>query len=258
MASFATTLMSTACIGAVGSGLITTVASAAAPETAPPDLVTAIAAVETAANAQNIDQVMAFYSDRFEGADGFTREQYQTTLSAFWQQYETLTYDVELLSWEMAGTELVAETLTTVTGTQLTAGRTIELLAEVRSRQRYVNGQIVSQEILAEETRLASGDAPPNVSVQLSETVAPGQEFTFDAIVEEPLGDRLLLGLALDEGVTTDDFLTPRPIDLEALSAGGLFKVGNAPAKPDQRWISSVLVRADGMVVDTRRLRIEE
>jgi hypothetical protein len=52
--------------------------------------------------------------------------------------------------------------------------------------------------------------------------------------------------------------LTPRPLDLEALSAGGLFKVGKAPMKPDQRWISSILIREDGIVIDTRRLTVEE
>ncbi|NJN20946.1 MAG: nuclear transport factor 2 family protein, partial [Leptolyngbya sp. RL_3_1] len=40
------------------------------------------------------------------------------------------------------------------------------------------------------------------------------------------------------------------------LAAGGLFKIGNAPDSPDQRWISSVLVRSDGWVIDTRRLNV--
>jgi len=137
------------------------------------------------------------------------------------------------------------------------AGREMQLTAAVRSRQRYENGQLISQEILSEQNRLTSGDMPPEVTVQLPETIAPGREFNFDAIVEAPLGDRLLLGLAFDEGVTPEDFLTPRPVDLGALSAGGLFKIGTAPAKPDQRWISAVVVREDGIVIDTRRLFVE-
>lgn len=258
MVSFTKTVVSAACASALLGWMMGTSADAATPDTAPAELISTIEAIETAANAQNIDQLMALYGSTFEGPDGFTRDQYQSTLSEFWNQYETLTYEVELLSWEDAGNALVAETLTTVTGSQLAAGRELDLTAEVRSRQRYVNGQIVSQEILSEATRLASGDNPPTVNVQLPETVAPGEEFNFDAIVEEPLGDRLLLGLALDEGVTAEDFLTPRPLDLEALSAGGLFKVGKAPMKPDQRWISSILIREDGIVIDTRRLTVEE
>lgn len=258
MVSFTKTVVSAACASALLGWVIGTPVEAAAPDTAPAELVSTIEAIETAANAQNLDQLMALYSSSFEGPDGFTRDQYQSTLSEFWNQYSSLTYDVELLSWENTGSGLVAETLTTVTGSQLSAGRELALTAEVRSRQRYVDGQIISQEILAEETRLASGNNPPAVNVQLPATVTPGEEFNFDAIVQEPLGDRILLGLALDEGVTAEDFLTPRPVDLEALSAGGLFKLGKAPAKPDQRWISSVLVREDGIVIDTRRLTVED
>jgi hypothetical protein len=233
-------------------------ASAADPTTAPSELVATIEAIETAANAQDLEQVMALYANSFQGPDGFTREQYQTTLSAFWEQYDNLNYDVELLSWTPDGTGFVTETLTLVQGQKQADGRDMTLTSEMRSRQRLENGQIVSQEILAEQSRLESGTMPPSVQVQLPETVAPGEEFTFDAIVKEPLGDRLLLGLALNEGVTPEDFLTPRPLDLERLSAGGLFKVGKAPTKPDQRWISAVLVREDGIVIDTRRLRVGE
>lgn len=257
MVSFTKTVVSVAGASAVLGYWVGLPADAATPDTAPAELVSTIEAIETAANAQNLEQLMALYGGDFQGPDGFTREQYQATLSEFWNQYDSLTYDVELLSWEETPTGLMAETLTTVEGSQLAAGREMRLTAEVRSRQRYENGQVVSQEILAEESRLATGDNPPTVNVQLPEAVAAGAEFNFDAIVEEPLGERLLLGLALDEGVTAEDFLVPRPVDLEALSAGGLFKVGKAPAKTDQRWISSVLIREDGMVIDTRRLTVE-
>jgi hypothetical protein len=94
--------------------------------------------------------------------------------------------------------------------------------------------------------------------VQLPETVAPNSRYSFDAIVTEPLGNRVLLGRAFEEGVTGDDFLTPRPVDLEALAAGGLFKIGRAPEKPDQRWVSAIIVRADGFVIETRRLGVAD
>lgn len=233
-------------------------AEAAPAETAPDDLTSAIAQIEAAANAQNIEQVMALYGDAFEGPDGFTRAQYQETLEQFWAQYMTLSYEVDLLSWEADGSAFLAETMTTVQGTQQRAGRELELTSQVRSRQRFEAGQIVSQEILSEQSHIESGVMPPTVEIQLPESVPVGGNFTFDAIVEEPLGDRLLLGLVLDEGVTSDDFLTPRPVDLERLTAGGLFKIGQAPAQADQRWISSVLIREDGFVVDTRRLQVGE
>ena len=246
-------------IGVVLGGTISYEAVAAPPETAPEALTSAITAIEAAANAQDIEQVMALYSDAFQGPDGFTRTQYQETLNQFWERYATISYDVDLLSWEADGNGFLAETLTTVEGVQQQAGREFTLISEVRSRQRFENGQLVSQEILSEESRLASGNTPPTVNINLPEAVSPGESFSFDAIVQEPLGDRLLLGSALDEGVTSEDFLTPRPlVEMEQLSAGGLFKIGKASENADQRWISSILIREDGIVIDTRRLMIGE
>ncbi|NEQ43559.1 MAG: nuclear transport factor 2 family protein [Leptolyngbya sp. SIOISBB] len=244
-------------IGAVVGWVLGQPAEAAPPETAPAALINTLEAIETAANAQDLEQLMALYSPNFVGPDGFTRDQYQATLSDFWEQYTSLNYEVELLSWESDGTALVAETLTTVEGSSLMTGRAMQLTAELRSQQRYENGQLVSQKILSEQNQLTAGVMPPNITVQLPDTVAPGSQFTYDAIVIDPLGNRLLLGLAFDEGVTSADFFAPRPVGLEALAAGGLFKIGNAPEKTDQRWISAVIVREDGMVIDTRRLVVQ-
>lgn len=249
-------VMSALCLGMV-LGWATGQRAAAAPaETAPETLVSAIAEIEAAANTQDIEQVMALYSGAFQGPDGFSRTQYEATLREFWSQYSDLSYDIDLVSWEADGDALLAETLTTVQGQRDDNGRDLTLTATVRSRQRYEQGQIVSQEILSEESRLESGTTPPTVTIQLPESVTPGQRFTFDAIVQEPLGDRILLGRAFDEDVTSEDFLAPRPVNLEQLTAGGLFKVGKAPIKPEQRWISSVIIREDGIVIDTRRLQI--
>lgn len=257
MVSCARILTSAGCLGAVVGWAMSQPAEAAPPETAPAALVNTLEAIETAANAQDLEQLMALYSPNFVGPDGFTRDAYQATLSDFWTQYTDLNYAVELLAWENDGTALVAETLTTVEGTSLIAGRAVQLTAELRSQQRYEDGQLVSQEILSEQNQLTAGITPPSITVQLPDTVAPGSQFTYDAIVSDPLGDRLLLGLAFDEGVTSADFFTPRSVGLEALAAGGLFKIGNAPEKTDQRWISAVIVREDGMVIDTRRLNVQ-
>jgi len=257
MVSCSKTLIIVAGASAILGGAISFPVQAATPETAPAELVDAISAIETAANAQDLTELMALYRSDFVGPDGFTRDQYQATLEEFWAQHTDLVYDVELLNWEREGTALVAETLTTVEGTRLIANRAMTLTATVRSQQRYENGQLAAQEILSENNQLISGVMPPEVTVQLPETVAPDSRFTYDAIVNAPLGDRLLLGLAFDEGVTATDFLTPRPVNLEALAAGGLFKIGTAPDEPDQRWVSAVIVREDGIVIDTRRLNVQ-
>ena len=110
---------------------------------------------------------------------------------------------------------------------------------------------------MSERNQLSSDAATPEIVVILPERVAPGESYGFDAIVQEPLGERYLLGAALDEGTTAEDFFTPRPLDLELLSAGGLFKLGDAPETDDSLWVSGLLIRDDGLVVITRRLRVE-
>ena len=135
--------------------------------------------------------------------------------------------------------------------------RSAELESVIRSRQTYEDEQIITQEILSERNQLASGPNPPTVTVILPERVAPEEAYEFDAIVQEPIGDNYLLGVALDEGTTSEDFFTPRPIDLELLAAGGLFKIGDAPTDADNLWISGLLIRDDGLVIVTRRLRVE-
>ncbi|MDA0268383.1 MAG: nuclear transport factor 2 family protein [Cyanobacteria bacterium] len=227
-------------------------------QTAPATLTSLLDDLEQAANDQNLAAVLALYSPNFSHADGFDLGSYGSALAELWGAYPQLTYDVELLSWEAQGDALVTETATQISGTRADSGREFTLVSEIQSRQRVENGQIVYQEILTEQTRLVTGANPPTVILHIPEQVAAGDRFSFDAIVQEPLGNQRLLGQALDEGVTATDFTVPRPLDLEPLAAGGLFKIGNAPAMADQRWISSVLIRSDGWVIDTRRLNVTD
>ncbi|MEB3268655.1 MAG: nuclear transport factor 2 family protein [Leptolyngbya sp.] len=249
---------SAAIIGLWGWGSGQVAAIAADASTAPADLLATLEQIETAANAQDLAAVRALISDRFVHGDGFDAEQYASTLSAVWAAYSNLQYDVELLSWEAVEGGYLVETVTTMTGNRTEAGRAFTLTATVRSRQRFEGGQMVSQEVLTESARLAAGANPPDLIVQLPQTVRANGRYSFDAIVPEPLGDDVLLGRAFEEGVTGEDFLTPRPVDLEALAAGGLFKIGRAPDKADQRWVSAIVVRSDGFVIETRRLTVTD
>jgi hypothetical protein len=231
-------------------------ATAAAPANAPRELVEVLNQIEAAANAQDVAAAMAAYGPSFATADGFDRAQFEQTLQQFWQQYASLDYEIELVSWEPSAGGFTAETITRIEGTQNQANREMTLNAEVRSRQRFEQGQIVFQEILSEQSQLTTGAQPPSLIVNLPDQVAPGAQYSFDAIVQEPLRNRSLLGIALDEGVTPEDFLTPRPVLLESLTAGGLFKLGQAPEQADSRWVSAVIVREDGITVTTRRLQV--
>ncbi|MEO0704362.1 MAG: nuclear transport factor 2 family protein [Cyanobacteria bacterium J06649_5] len=230
---------------------------AALPETAPAELVNAIESIETAASAGDITGVMQNYSPSFTNEDGFTFETLPTALQTLWDQYDSLTYRVELQSWEQANNGYTAETVTYIDGTQTVDGQAMTLESVIRSEQTFVAGKVVSQETLSERNQVTSGDMPPTVSVILPEQVTPGESYDFDAIVMEPLGNRYLLGAAIEEGVTATDFFAGRPIELELLAAGGLFKIGEAPEAPDSRWVSALLVREDGLTVVTRRLRVD-
>lgn len=251
-----TSLLPACALGLISGWSLTAPATAAPPSTAPGELVQLLEQIEAASDAKDIETVLAAYSASFASADGFTRAQFEQTLRQFWQQYSTLDYEIELVAWEPSASGFTAETITRVTGTQARPERQLTLTAEVRSRQRFEGGQIVYQEILAERSQLTAGSNPPSLTVILPEQVDSGARYGFDAIVQEPLGNRSLLGVALDEGVTPEDFLVPRPLILENLSAGGLFKVGQAAEQPDSRWITAVIVREDGMTVETRRLQI--
>lgn len=245
-------------LGILLGSILTSSAEAASPETAPEELIQVLEGIESAANDQALEQVIGYYHADFSSADGFDKATLQTTLESFWQDYLSLTYEIELLSWEAIDGGYQVETLTTVRGERRLPSRQLVLLSEMRSQQRFQNGQIIYQEVLDEANRLESGNNPPELRIILPERVSPAAEYEFDAIVEEPLGGRSLIGTAFDEGAAAEDFLTARPITLELLPAGGLFKIGQAPDMEDSRWISAVIVREDGLVVETRRLRVEE
>jgi len=112
-------------------------------------------------------------------------------------------------------------------GYQLQDTRNLTLNATIKSQQRYENGKIVRQEILSERSQLSAGAKPPDLTWTYhsrSESVSS----SFDAIVQEPLGDDYLVGAAIEEPIQADKYFNPTPVELELLPAGGLFKVGRA------------------------------
>lgn len=222
---------------------------------APPELSAVLANIDAAASQGDLATVMSFYDSTFTNSDGLTYDTLQQALENFWQRYPNLTYSTQLNSWSNDGTAILAETTTTITGTQSNQENPVNLTATITSQQRFVGTKIVEQQILAEESQLTQGSNPPNVAISLPEQVTIGQDFEFDAIVQEPLGDRLLLGAAIDEQVQPSAYLTPTAVNLELLSSGGLFKIGQAPSAAETHWISATLIRDDGITTITRRLQ---
>jgi hypothetical protein len=231
-------------------------AQAESPDTAPQPLKDALTQIDMAANRHNIQGVMQFYGSNFKHSDGLTRASMQQALTQLWQRYPQLSYRTELESWESQGNGIIAETVTYITGNQTSDGTTMKLESTLRSRQRFENQTIVQQEILAERTQVTSGANPPTVDIKLPEQVRVGQQFNFDVIVKEPLGDNLLLGTALEEPIKADNYTKPSDFELELLPSGGIFKVGKAPLREEDRWISAVLIRGDGMTMITQRLNV--
>ncbi len=231
-------------------------AEAETAQTAPPQLKSLLAQIDATANKHDVKAVMQFYSQNFTQSDGLTRQTLEQALTQLWQRYPQLRYQTQLLSWKPEKNAILAETVTDITGIASADNRNTLFNSTIKSQQRFQGERIVRQDILAERSQLSAGAKPPAIEVKLPEQVKTGQQYNFDVIVQQPLGDDYLLGAAVEEPVQANKYLKPTPIQLELLSAGGLFKVGHAPATADSRWVSAVLIGADGMTLVTQRLQV--
>ncbi|MEN9216567.1 MAG: nuclear transport factor 2 family protein [Gloeomargarita sp. HHBFW_bins_162] len=232
------------------------VARALPPESAPEAVKTFVQRLDEAINQRNADSVLNLYSNNFTHGDGYDREALAKSLTRLWQRFPNLTYRTELTDWQPQGQGFVVELRTNIEGTEMQKNRQFNLTSTLKTRQILVQGQIQRQDILSEQTQLTSGKEPPQVTVNAPDVVAPGQRFDFDVIVQEPLRDDQVLGTAVTTPVTPSQLLENPRLSLEVLSAGGLFKTGQAPDQPGSQWLSAILVRQGGITVVTRRLRV--
>lgn len=231
-------------------------AQANVPANAPPEVKSLLTQIDAAANRADVKGVINFYSPSFVHGDGLTRSSLEQALNSLWKRYPRLRYNTKLQSWKTQGNSIIADTVTNIVGLPSANNNKLGMNATIKSRQRIVNGKIIRQDIISERTQLSSGVNPPKVDINLPDELKTGQRFYFDAIVNEPLGDDFLLGAALDERVEPGKYLKPTPVNLELLSAGGIFKVGRAPNTPGNQWISAVLVRENGMTMITQRVPV--
>ncbi len=226
-------------------------------DTIPSNLRATISAIEDAANDQDLSKLMTFYNANFTNSDGLTVELMAQALEQTWSTYPRLRYRTIIESWERKGDDLVVETLTRMNGTQANQGRSISLVSTVRSRQYFQDQQIIRQEIISEQTKLKTGSQPPVIKAIAPEIVKAGEKYNFDVIVTEPLKNNLLMGAALEERTGGDRYIKPSTLEIEPLSAGGIYKQVTAPLLPDNHWLSAIIVRSDGITMVTRRVRIE-
>jgi hypothetical protein len=224
---------------------------------APSAIATLLKQLDTAASRKDLESTMRFYSPSFSHGDGLDFKTQQQVLKGFWQDTKSIQYQTQINSWKAEPQDrYTVETTTTLRGVRKAVERDMDLTATVRSRLVIKDQKIMTQEILSEQTRLVTGDKPPNVSLSLPEQVNVGQTFSFDAVVTEPLGDDLLLGSAIEESITPAQYLQPSAITLEPLSAGGIFKTGQAPQQPTRKWISAVLIKNGGITIVSQRMNV--
>jgi hypothetical protein len=242
--------------GSISRGIVAQQPAAQPATPAPAPLASLISELDKAANSHNPKSVAEFLSANFTHSDGLTRQTLQDALTALWKRYPDLIYRTEIKSWKPEGSGFVVDTTTTMVGTQKEGDREFKLDATLDVRHKIENQKIVRQEVLNERNQITSGSKPPLLKVNLPDQVNSGQEFSFDAIVQEPLGDELLLGAAIEEPVKPTGYLNSTTANLEPLNSGGIFKVGRAPTNSDNHWLSAVVVRYDGITMVTQRLRI--
>jgi hypothetical protein len=222
----------------------------------PPELKEMVSEIETAANNKDLETLLKYYSSDFTNTDGLTYASLGETIKQMWNSYPQMQYKTEIKSWQQVGEELVAETITHIQGSQDSNGRVVKIDSNLHSRQYFQDEKLVRQEILSEQTKVTSGDNPPQINVVAPQQVKGGAKYNFDVIVTEPLGESVLLGAAIEENISSDRYLNPGSLELEPLPAGGIYKLVTAPRLPNNYWLSAILVRGDGITMVTQRISV--
>jgi ketosteroid isomerase-like protein len=241
---------------AIGLSIPGQFAQAREPENAPSTLTNLLTQMDTAANQGNVKAVMQFYSPTFTHSDGLNRKGMEQALTGLWKRYPQLIYTTKLESWKSEGNTIIAETVTNISGLPASGNNNLTLQSTIKSRQKVTGSKIIRQDILSERTQLTAGSKPPQVEIKLPQRVKVGEKYSFDAIVQEPLGEDFLLGTAIEEPIQANKFLKPTIANLQFLNVGGLFKIGRAPSTPGTQWISAVIRRGENMTIITQRLQV--
>lgn len=241
-----------------GLGLLTAplVSAPFASAAQPPALVVELVSkVDRAANAKQISGLSENFAPSYT-VDGMSLSEWQKSVSSFWKRYPTLRYSTKIQSWKPEANGGLVETLTQIDGSGLQDGTPLKLTAQIQSRQRIVNGKIAQQEILSERIVSTSGTKPPTVDLRVPDKVKTNADYSIEAIVQEPLGNDVMMGMVTERAVSGSAYNRPEALKLELLSTGGLFKDAKAPGKSGDYWLSVTFVRPDGMTSVTRRMHV--
>ena len=176
------------------------------------------------------------------------------------ERYQRFRQDFPGVTWQVAPAAPTSDGRPTlslrVQGAAESEGLTYSLEASEQIAIRLVNGQLVEQELLAQQSLLRSGERPLAVNVSIPDVVLTGSRYDIDLVVEEPLGQALVAGGLID---LTDEQLSAqmRPtLPLAPQAGGGLFKSVQAPQTPGSQTWAVMLVHPDGVVTATKRVRV--
>ena len=174
-------------------------------------------------------------------------------LERFRQDFPEVTWHVEPAAPTSDGRPTLS---LRVRGTAESEGLTYALEASEQIAIRLEGGELVDQELLAQQSLLRSGERPLAVDVAIPDVVLTGSRYDVDLIVEEPLGQALVAGGLID---LSDAQLSAqiRPnLPLAPQGGGGLFKSVQAPQQPGSQTWAVMLVHPDGVVTATKRVRV--
>ena len=199
----------------------------------------------------------ALNSDSSSAFDTLVSVELQPVLA---QRLERFQKDFPEVTWQVepaAPTPDGRSTLSLrVRGAAESQGLTYSLQASEQIAIRLEDGELVDQELLAQQSLLRSGERPLAVDVAIPDVVLTGSRYDIDVIVEEPLGQALVAGGLID---LTDEQLSAqkRPnLPLAPQAGGGLFKSVQAPQQPGSQTWAVMLVHPDGVVTATKRVRV--
>ena len=176
------------------------------------------------------------------------------------QRLERFRLDFPEVTWQVEPAAFTSDGRPTlslrVRGAAESEGLNYFLEASEQIAIRLDNGQLVEQELLAQQSLLRSGQRPLAVNIAIPDVVLTGSRYDVDLIVQEPLGQALVAGGLIH---LTDEQLSAqiRPnLPLAPQAGGGLFKSVQAPQQPGAQTWAAMLVHPDGVVTATKRVRV--
>jgi len=139
------------------------------------------------ANAHDVKNLAALYSDKYMNNDGFNKEVYFKSIESTWKSCETLTYTTKIISMDITGDYASVNVEETASGTVIENYGHVPIAGEIHSLSKgtyhleRVNGKwyIAGETSISDESSLLYGDARfMNLELQTPAQVSSGETYT--------------------------------------------------------------------------------